>query len=50
MVKYDYAFKLTVIKAYLNDEGGYVALARTVAVWVNMYRALGIDILSRLQK
>lgn len=49
MAKYDYAFKLTVVKAYLNDEGGYVALAkrfniasdRTVAVWVNMYRAFG---------
>lgn len=55
MAKYDFAFKLAVVKAYINGEGGYVSLAkrfniasdRTVAVWVKAYNAFGEKALER---
>lgn len=55
MAKYDFAFKLAVVKAYIKGEGGYGSLAkrfniaseRTVAVWVKGYKAFGEKALER---
>lgn len=49
MAKYDLAFKLAVVKAYLNGEGGYKALATrfdiadksTVRKWIKNYEIFG---------
>lgn len=49
MSKYDFAFKLTVVTAYLAGEGGYKSLANqfsianksTVRKWVKVYEAMG---------
>ncbi|XAM52252.1 hypothetical protein TVTCOM_23650 [Terrisporobacter vanillatitrophus] len=55
MAKYDYNFKLKVVKSYLNREGGYISLAKQygmpshsqVEQWVNAYNTFGIDGLRR---
>ena len=49
MIKYDFAFKLKVVKSYLNGEVGYRSLAKeygfsdtkTTREWVNSYNTLG---------
>lgn len=46
MAKYDYNFKLKVVKSYLNGEGGYITLAKQYGIpahsqveqWINAYR------------
>ncbi|KJF63730.1 hypothetical protein TZ54_09640 [Clostridioides difficile] len=51
MTKYDFNFKLKVVKSYLNREGGYVSIAKQYGVanhsqverWVNAYNKLGKD-------
>lgn len=58
MAKYDFAFKLAILKAYLNGEGGYATLAKrfnipshnTVKKWVEMYKAFGESALERKWK
>lgn len=53
MVKYDYNFKKSVVEAYQNGEGGYLAIARrygipsesTVKKWVRIVKKLGTDAL-----
>src|SRR5699024_10295077 len=55
MVKYDLAYKLAVVKAYLNGEGGYSMIATgvgipdhsTVRKWVKNYEILGESGLER---
>jgi len=55
MAKYDLAYKLAVIKAYLNGEGGYSTVATevgitdhsTVSTWVKNYEILGESGLER---
>ena len=55
MAKYDYDFKLKVVKSYLNGEGGYIALAKQYRIpahsqveqWVNAYNTFGSDGLRR---
>ena len=55
MAKYDYDFKLKVVKSYLNGEGGYIALAKQYGIpahsqveqWVNAYNSFGSDGLRR---
>ena len=49
MAKYDLAFKLAVVKAYLDGKGGYVTLAKgfnigsskSISQWVKIYQAFG---------
>ncbi|UUC43105.1 transposase [Clostridioides difficile] len=51
MTKYDFNFKLKVVKSYFNREGGYVSAAKQYEVinhsqverWVNTYNVLGED-------
>jgi len=51
MAKYDFKFKLKVVKSYLNGEGGYSSLAKRYGIpnhaqvqrWVNTYNTLGKD-------
>ncbi|MCC0628462.1 MULTISPECIES: transposase [unclassified Clostridioides] len=58
MAKYDFNFKLKVIKSYLNREAGYVSIAKQHGVanhsqverWVNTYNTLGEDGLKRKNK
>lgn len=58
MAKYDFAFKLVAVKAYLNGEGGYKALVKkfnirsdnTLRKWVNAYKAFGENGLERKWK
>ena len=53
MIKYDYDFKLKVVTAYLNGEGGYKSIARQYGIpntsqiqrWVSVYKSLGKDAL-----
>ncbi len=48
MAKYDLAFKLSAVNAYLAGEGGYQAIAtkfgissdKSVRVWVKLYKIL----------
>lgn len=55
MAKYDLAFKLAVVKAYLAGEGGYKTIAnkfgipskKTVIKWVKAYQILGKSALER---
>ena len=55
MAKYNYDFKLKVVKSYLNGEGGYIALAKQYGIpahaqveqWVNSYNSFGNDGLKR---
>lgn len=55
MAKYDYDFKLKVVKSYLNGEGEYITLAKQYGIpahsqveqWVNAYNTFGIDGLRR---
>ena len=55
MAKYSYEFKLQIVQAYLNGEGGYSHLAkkynlpsqRTIEYWVHAYNTLGKDGLAR---
>ena|SRR5699024_1704050 len=49
MTKYDFEFRLAVVKAYLAGEGGYQAIAnkfnmparKTIQSWVHLYRTSG---------
>ena len=58
MAKYSYEFKLKVVQAYLNGEGGYGYLAkkydlpsqRPIEYWVHAYNTLGKDGLTRSRK
>ncbi|EQF23110.1 transposase family protein [Clostridioides difficile CD160] len=58
MAKYDFNFKLKVVKSYLNKEGGYVSIAKQHGVanhsqverWVNTYNTLGENGLKRKNK
>ena len=55
MAKYSFTFKLKVVTAYLNSEGGYSSLAKKYGVkdatqvlrWVNAFKEFGKDGLSR---
>ena len=55
MAKYSYEFKLQIVQAYLNGEGGYGHLAkkynlpsqRPIEYWVHAYNTLGKDGLVR---
>ena len=57
MAKYSYEFKLKVVQAYLNGEGGYGYLAkkynipskRNIDEWVHTYKEFGNDGLMRLR-
>ncbi|EGT4600117.1 transposase [Clostridioides difficile] len=51
MTKYDFNFKLKVVKSYFNRKGGYVSAAKQYEVinhsqverWVNTYNVLRAD-------
>lgn len=53
MIKYAYDFKLKVVTAYLNGEGGYKSIARRYGIpnvsqiqrWVSVYKSLGKEAL-----
>ncbi|MCC0685030.1 transposase [Clostridioides sp. ZZV14-6345] len=53
MAKYDFNFKLKVVKSYLNRKEGYVSIAKQYEVanhsqverWINAYNTLGEDVL-----
>ena len=55
MAKYSFAFKLKVVTAYLNSEGGYNSLAKKYGVkssgqvlrWINVFKEFGKDGLCR---
>ncbi|WP_330652565.1 MULTISPECIES: helix-turn-helix domain-containing protein [Terrisporobacter] len=55
MTKYNYSFKLQVVKSYLNGEGGYKHVAAKYNIpnesqvrrWVNLYTTFGEDVLER---
>ncbi|KKY02197.1 hypothetical protein VN21_04505 [Paraclostridium benzoelyticum] len=55
MTKYDFSFKLKVVKSYLNGEGGFLSLSKKYGIhnnsqiqkWVNAYNILGEDGLKR---
>lgn len=55
MAKYNLAFKLVVVKAYLSGQGGYVTIAKkfniasdsTVSKWVKVYQTIGVSGLER---
>lgn len=55
MAKYSFTFKLKVVTAYLNSEGGYSSLAKKYGVkdamqvlrWVNAFKEFGKDGLCR---
>ena len=57
MAKYSLTFKLKVITAYLNSEGGYRSLAKKYGVkdasqvlrWINVFKKFGKDGLCRKQ-
>ncbi|WP_163539546.1 helix-turn-helix domain-containing protein [Gracilibacillus sp. YIM 98692] len=57
MAKYNQAFKLGVVKAYLNGEGSYPSLAKDSGItdeksirnWVRIYEAVGEKGLKRTQ-
>lgn len=58
MAKYDFSFKIKVVKSYLNGEGGFRSIAKTygiasknqVQIWVNAYNTLGEEGLKRKNK
>lgn len=58
MVKYNYDFKLKVVTAYLNGEGGFRLIARQYGIpntsqiqrWVSVYKSLGKDALKAKKK
>ena len=58
MPKYSFEFKMEVVQAYLNAEGGYTFLAekycvknrRQVLNWVHYYEEFGDDGLRRSRK
>ena len=55
MAKYSLIFKLKVVTAYLNSEGGYKSLAKKYGVksasqvlrWINVFKEFGKDGLCR---
>ena len=55
MTKYDFNFKMKVVKSYLDEEGGLGSIAKQygigsetqVKTWVNAYKTLGTDGLKR---
>ena len=57
MAKYSHTFKLKVVTAYLNGEGGYKSLAKKYGVksasqvlrWINVFKEFGKDGLCRKQ-
>jgi transposase len=58
MAKYDFSFKIKVVKSYLNGEGGFLSIAKRygipsknqVKIWVNAYNTLGENGLKRKNK
>jgi len=51
MSKYSFEMKVEIVKAYLNDEGGYSYLARKpILEWVAIYKAFGEKGLIRSRK
>jgi len=58
MAKYSFQMKMEIIKAYLNDEGGYAYLAKKYGIpdkkavreWVAAYKAFGEESLMRCRK
>ncbi len=58
MAKYNYDFKLKIVKAYLNGEGGYPYLCtkynipdhKALRIWVSAYNVFGADGLMRSRK
>lgn len=58
MAKYSFEIKIEIVKAYLNNEGGYTYLAnkygipgkRPVQLWVAAYKAFGEEGLMRSRK
>lgn len=58
MAKYDFGFKLKVVKSYLSGDGGYPSIAKQYGVpnyaqvqrWVSAYKSLGEDGLKRKNK
>lgn len=58
MAKYDFSFKMKVVKCYLNGEGGFASLSKKYGIpnkeqirqWVNAYKILGKDGLKRKNK
>ena len=55
MAKYDFSFKMKVVKSYLNGEGGLISLSKKYGIsnksqvhrWINAYNTLGEDGLKR---
>lgn len=58
MAKYSYEFKMKVVEAYLNNEGGYLFLrkkygmsdTKNICKWVAAYKKFGADGLMRSRK
>jgi transposase len=58
MAKYDFDFKLKVVKSYLNGDGGSISIAKQYGIpnhaqvqrWVNAYNSLGENGLKRKNK
>lgn len=58
MAKYDFNFKLKVVKSYLNGDGGAISIAKQYGIpnhaqvqrWVNAYNTLGENGLKRKNK
>ena len=58
MAKYSYEFKLKVVQAYLNSEGGYRYLSKkynipakqNIGAWVQVYKEFGNEGLMRSRK
>ena len=58
MAKYDFNFKMKVVKCYLNGEGGFTSLSKKYRItnkeqirqWVNVYKILGENGLKRKNK
>ncbi|MGL4913699.1 MAG: helix-turn-helix domain-containing protein [Romboutsia sp.] len=58
MAKYDFNFKMKVVKSYLNGEEGLISLSKKYGIsnksqihrWINAYNTLGEDGLKRKTK
>ena len=58
MAKYDFSFKMKVVRCYLNGDGGFYSLSKKYGIpnkeqirqWVNAYNILGEDGLKRKNK
>ena len=58
MAKYSFEMKMEVVKAFLNDEGGYIYLSKKYGIahkksiqqWVAAYKVFGAEGLMRSRK